>query len=286
MSQIGIPNIDSKLESEILHSMKDVESALREAIEGKYPLVIETSRHLIDAGGKRLRPLMVLLAAQFGNPEAKGIIEAAVVCELTHLGTLYHDDVMDEAPLRRGVESANNRWNNTVAILTGDYLFAKTSQLLADLGPEAVRLQALTFERLVIGQITETQGSSTGKTQLEHYLGVVADKTGSLISASARYGAMISGADAEVMEALTKFGEEIGIVFQLADDIIDIASDSKESGKTPGTDLREGVPTLVTLFILESDDPADLELKQILSAPITDEAIIKRLLPNCETTVH
>ena len=278
MSQIGIPDIDPVLESEILAEMAEVEAFLREAIEGKYPLVIETSRHLVDAGGKRLRPLLVLLASQFGNPKAEGIIEAAVVCELTHLGTLYHDDVMDEAPLRRGVPSANNRWNNTVAILTGDYLFAKTSQLLADLGPEAVRLQALTFERLVIGQITETQGASEGKTQLEHYLSVVADKTGSLISASARYGAMISGADPMVMEALTKFGEEIGIVFQLADDIIDITSDSKESGKTPGTDLREGVPTLVTLFILESEDPADAELRKILSAPITDEVIVQEVI--------
>jgi heptaprenyl diphosphate synthase len=278
MSQIGIPDIDPALEEELLASMAEVESFLREAIEGKYPLVIETSRHLVDAGGKRLRPLLTLIASHFGNPKAKGIIEAAVVCELTHLGTLYHDDVMDEAPLRRGVASANNRWNNTVAILTGDYLFAKTSQLLADLGPEAVRLQALTFERLVIGQITETQGSSSDKTQLEHYLSVVADKTGSLISASARYGAMISGADVKIMDALTKFGEEIGIVFQLADDIIDIASDSKESGKTPGTDLREGVPTLVTLLILESDDPADLELKKILSAPITDEVIVQEVI--------
>jgi heptaprenyl diphosphate synthase len=274
MAQIGIPDIDPVLEKELLASMAEVEVFLRNSIEGKYPLVIETSRHLVDAGGKRLRPLLTLIASHFGNPKAKGIIEAAVVCELTHLGTLYHDDVMDEAPLRRGVESANNRWNNTVAILTGDYLFAKTSQLLADLGPEAVRLQALTFERLVIGQITETQGSSTGKTALEHYLGVVSDKTASLISASARYGAMISGADEKIMEALTKFGEEIGTVFQLADDIIDIASDSKESGKTPGTDLREGVPTLVTLYILESTDPADAELKKLLSAPITDEAIV------------
>ncbi len=274
MSKIGIPDIDPVLEQELLGSMAEVEVLLRGSIEGKYPLVIETSRHLVDAGGKRLRPLLTLIASQFGNPKAKGIIEAAVVCELTHLGTLYHDDVMDEAPLRRGVESANNRWNNTVAILTGDYLFAKTSQLLADLGPEAVRLQAFTFERLVIGQITETQGSSEGKTQLEHYLNVVADKTASLISASARYGAMISGADVKIMDALTKFGEEIGTVFQLADDIIDIASDSKESGKTPGTDLREGVPTLVTLFILESNDPADADLKKILSAPITDEAVV------------
>ena len=278
MTKIGIPDIDPALEQELLASMAQVEVLLRDSIEGKYPLVIETSRHLVDAGGKRLRPLLTLIASQFGNPKAKGIIEAAVVCELTHLGTLYHDDVMDEAPLRRGVESANNRWNNTVAILTGDYLFAKTSQLLADLGPEAVRLQAFTFERLVIGQITETQGSSEGKTQLEHYLNVVADKTASLISASARYGAMISGADTKIMDALTKFGEEIGTVFQLADDIIDIASDSKESGKTPGTDLREGVPTLVTLFILESSDPADAELKKILSAPITDEAVVAQTI--------
>ena len=278
MAQIGIPDIDPVLEKELLASMAEVEVFLRNSIEGKYPLVIETSRHLVDAGGKRLRPLLTLIASHFGNPKAKGIIEAAVVCELTHLGTLYHDDVMDEAPLRRGVESANNRWNNTVAILTGDYLFAKTSQLLADLGPEAVRLQALTFERLVIGQIMETQGSSTDKTALEHYLSVVSDKTASLISASARYGAMISGADEKIMEALTKFGEEIGTVFQLADDIIDIASDSKESGKTPGTDLREGVPTLVTLFILESSDPADAELKKILSAPITDEAVVAQTI--------
>ena len=278
MAQIGIPDIDPVLEKELLASMAEVEVFLRNSIEGKYPLVIETSRHLVDAGGKRLRPLLTLIASHFGNPKAKGIIEAAVVCELTHLGTLYHDDVMDEAPLRRGVESANNRWNNTVAILTGDYLFAKTSQLLADLGPEAVRLQALTFERLVIGQIMDTQGSSTDKTALEHYLSVVSDKTASLISASARYGAMVSGADEKIMDALTKFGEEIGTVFQLADDIIDIASDSKESGKTPGTDLREGVPTLVTLFILESDDPADAELKKILSAPITDEAIVAQTI--------
>lgn len=278
MAKIGIPDIDPRLEKDLLASMAEVEVLLRGSIEGKYPLVIETSRHLVDAGGKRLRPLLALIASHFGDPRAHGIIEAAVVCELTHLGTLYHDDVMDEAPLRRGVESANNRWNNTVAILTGDYLFAKTSQLLADLGPEAVRLQALTFERLVIGQIMETQGSSTNKTALEHYLSVVSDKTASLISASARYGAMISGADEKITDALTKFGEEIGTVFQLADDIIDIASDSKESGKTPGTDLREGVPTLVTLFILESEDPADAELKKILSAPIVDETIVQQTI--------
>lgn len=278
MSQLGIPNLDPKLEVDLLAGMVKVESFIRESIEGKYPLVIETSRHLVDAGGKRLRPLMVLLASHFGDPTAPGLIEAAVVCELTHLGTLYHDDVMDEAPKRRGVDSANKRWDNSIAILTGDYLFAKASLLLAELGPEAVHLQAVTFERLVIGQITETQGSTPGKTLIDHYLAVIADKTGSLIAASARYGGMMSGAPIEVTDTLTEYGEKIGVVFQLADDIIDIASTSGESGKTPGTDLREGVPTLITLFVLQSEDPADDELKQILSAPITDEAIVESTL--------
>ena len=279
----GIPKLDVKLELSLRSDMKKVEDLLRTQIQGDYPLVIETSRHLVEAGGKRLRPLLALLAAQFGDHGKREVIEAAVVCELTHLATLYHDDVMDEAPLRRGVESANARWNNTVAILTGDYLFAKASDLLADLGPEAVRLQARTFERLVIGQITETQGSTPGKSMLEHYLAVVADKTGSLIATSARFGALLSGATPEVVEALTSFGEKIGVVFQLADDVIDIASESNESGKTPGTDLREGVPTLVTLFVLESTDPADAQLKAILSAPITDEAVVAETLKTLRT---
>ncbi len=274
----GIPHLDLKLELSLRSDMKRVEELLRKQIKGDYPLVIETSRHLVDAGGKRLRPLLTLLSAQFGDPKRDGIIQAAVVCELTHLATLYHDDVMDEAPLRRGVESANTRWNNTVAILTGDYLFAKASDLLADLGPEAVRLQARTFERLVIGQITETQGSTEGLSALDHYLKVVSDKTGSLIATAARFGGMLSGATSSEIDALTRFGEKIGVVFQLADDVIDIASETSESGKTPGTDLREGVPTLVTIFVLESLDPVDLQLKAILSAPITDEEVVSSTL--------
>ena len=283
MSPIGIAGLDPKFEASIVADMDKVEALLRSHIVGKYPFVIETSRHLVEAGGKRLRPLLVLLAAQFGDPTSQKVIDAAVVCELTHLATLYHDDVMDEAPKRRGVESANNRWGNSVAILTGDYLFAKTSLLLADLGPEAVRLHALTFERLVIGQITETQGSTKGKSMLDHYLSVVADKTGSLIAASANYGALLSGASAEARHILTEYAEKIGIVFQLADDIIDIASTSNESGKTPGTDLREGVLTLVTLFVMESTDPADEDLKRILAAPITDEAIVASTIERLRT---
>jgi heptaprenyl diphosphate synthase len=221
---------------------------------------------------------LTLISSHFGDSTRKEIIPAAVVCELTHLATLYHDDVMDEAPLRRGVESANNRWGNTIAILTGDYLFSKASDLLADLGPEAVRLQARTFERLVIGQIMETQGPQNGEDPLAHYLRVVGDKTGSLIATSARFGGMLSGASREVTETLTKFGEQIGIAFQLADDVIDIASDSNESGKTPGTDLREGVPTLVTLNVMASGKSEDAELQRLLSAPIRDEETVAQVL--------
>jgi heptaprenyl diphosphate synthase len=278
MPRLGVPNLDSKLEDSLVADMQRVENLLRSHIEGDYPLVVETSRHLVEAGGKRLRPLLTLIAAQFGDPTKSGIVEAAVVCELTHLATLYHDDVMDEAPLRRGVESANNRWGNSVAILTGDYLFAKASDLLADLGPEAVRLQAKTFERLVIGQINETQGKTPGLSMIDHYLKVVSDKTGSLIATSARFGALLSGADSATVETLTKFGEKVGIAFQIADDLLDVQSDSTESGKTPGTDLKEGVPTLVTLYVMASTDPADKDLAERLSKAIPESEISKTIL--------
>lgn len=278
MSTFGIPNVAPALEAQLISQMAQVESLLRSHTRSEYPFVDETAHHLVAAGGKRLRPLLTLLTAQYGDPTGQGVIAAAVACEITHLATLYHDDVMDEAPLRRGVESANMRWGNTIAILTGDFLFAKSSDLLADLGPEAVRLQARTFERLVIGQILETQGPSEGQDPLEHYLKVVADKTGSLIAASARYGGMISGAPAAITDTVTIFGEKIGVAFQLADDVIDIASESNQSGKTPGTDLREGVPTLVTLNVMKSNDPADAELKRLLSAPIEDETTVQQVL--------
>lgn len=278
MSSFGIPDLDPALEADLVRGMQGVEELLREHIKGDYPLVEETSRHLVAAGGKRLRPLLTLIASHFGDSTRKEVIPAAVVCELTHLATLYHDDVMDEAPLRRGVESANNRWGNTIAILTGDYLFSKASDLLADLGPEAVRLQARTFERLVIGQIMETQGPQNSEDPLAHYLRVVGDKTGSLIATSARFGAMLSGAPREIVETLTTFGEQIGIAFQLADDVIDIASESNQSGKTPGTDLREGIPTLVTLNVMASDKSEDAELKRLLSAPIHDEDVVAQVL--------
>ena len=199
--------------------------------------------------------------------------------ELTHLASLYHDDVMDEADLRRGAASANARWDNHVAILTGDFLFSKSSELTADLGADAVRIQARTFTRLVEGQILETLGPTGGEDPLEHYLRVVAGKTGSLIATSARYGARFSGAPRDVEEALTEYGEKVGVAFQLSDDILDVASETEVSGKTPGTDLREGVPTLPVLIAKRSTDPADARLLELLDSDLDqDDALLTETL--------
>jgi len=267
----GLPSVDQTLAADLRAGMAAVEQLLRDSVKSDYPFVTEASSHLAAAGGKRFRPLLVLLAAQFGDRHAPGVVPAAVVVELTHLATLYHDDVMDEAPMRRGAPSANSRWDNTVAILTGDFLFAKASQILADLGPEAVRIQARTFERLCTGQIRETVGPAVGDDPVEHYLSVVADKTGSLIATSGRFGAMLSGADDATVDVLTRFGERVGVAFQLADDLLDVASDSAESGKTPGTDLREGVATLPVLHARRSADPADRHLLDLLAGDLTDD---------------
>ncbi|MGH3496536.1 MAG: polyprenyl synthetase family protein [Nocardioidaceae bacterium] len=252
--------------------MADVEQRLFDAVTSEADFVTEAARHLLSAGGKRIRPLLVLLAAEFGDPKADGIVSSALVVELTHVATLYHDDVMDEASLRRGALSANARWDNNVAILTGDFLFARASDLVSDLGPEAVRIQSRTFSRLVQGQIRETLGPVGGADPLDHYLSVVTDKTGSLIATSALFGAMMAGAPQAVRAALIQYGDRIGTAFQLSDDIIDIASDSGELGKTPGTDLRAGVPTLPVLMARRSADPADHRLVTLLDSDLAHDA--------------
>jgi len=277
-SSLALPILDPELESRLRARLLEVETALEVAIRSEASFVTEAARHLMHAGGKRFRPLLVLLAAETGDPDADGVVTAACVVELTHLASLYHDDVMDEAVLRRGAESANARWDNLVAILTGDFLFSKSSELTAELGADAVRIQAQTFTRLVEGQILETLGPGEDDDPLDHYLRVVAGKTGSLIAASARYGARFSGAPLEVEEALTAYGERVGTAFQLSDDILDIASDSDESGKTPGTDLREGVPTLPVLIAQRSTDPADARLLELLGSDLSDDALHREAL--------
>jgi len=270
VSGLALPVADPALSARLAERMEVVEKALYSHVQSRTAYVTEAASHLLAAGGRRFRPLLVLLAAETGEqPDADGVIDAACVVELTHVGSLYHDDVMDEADLRRGADSANARWDNHVAILTGDFLFAKSSELTAGLGPDAVRIQAETFARLVEGQILETvkpEGDA-----LAHYLDVVAGKTGSLIATSARYGARFGGASTEVEEALAAYGEIVGSAFQLSDDIVDIASESEELGKASGTDLREGVPTLPVLMAQQYQGPEHARLLELLDSDLSDD---------------
>jgi heptaprenyl diphosphate synthase len=277
VSKISLPPqlrkvVDKNLIKEIQEGLENVETALLEAVTHTDPVANVTSRHLLEAGGKRLRPVLVLLGASLGDATKDEVIKAAVVVELTHLATLYHDDVMDRAPMRRGVPTAHEVWGNSVAILTGDLLFARASQIVSRLGGRALTLQADTFERLCLGQLHETLGPQNGEDPIEHYLQVLADKTGSLIAASAELGVVYGDAPDEYREPLRNYGEKVGVAFQLIDDVIDILSD--ESGKTPGTDLRAGVPTLPTLLLRAqaATDPKAQELVEIIDAGLEDDA--------------
>ena len=277
MSKIVLPPqlrkvVDKALLKKIQSGLEQVEVQLLEAVTHTDPVANVTSRHLLEAGGKRLRPVLVLLGAALGDDTKDEVTKAAVVVELTHLATLYHDDVMDRAPMRRGVPTAHEVWGNSVAILTGDLLFARASQIVSRLGGKALSLQADTFERLCLGQLHETMGPQEGDDPIAHYIQVLADKTGSLIAASAELGVVYGDGPDEYREPMRIYGEKVGVAFQLIDDVIDIVSDA--SGKTPGTDLRAGVPTMPTLLLRAhaATDPKAQELVEIIDAGLEDDA--------------
>ena len=270
------------LDRRVSDGLSRVEQQLRDAVRQADPLADEASRHLVQAGGKRARPTLTLLAAHLGEPGRPEVEQAAVVVELTHLATLYHDDVMDGAQVRRGAPSAHARWGNTVAILTGDLLFARASSIVADLGPAAVRIQAATFERLCLGQLHETIGPRDGQDPVTHYLQVLSDKTGSLIATSARFGAMFAGCPDPVQQVMVDYGERVGVAFQLADDVIDLTSVAAVSGKTPGTDLREHVPTMPALLVRrQAETVGDAESREIvalLDGDLADDNVLAQLV--------
>ncbi len=266
-------------------SLAQVEDLLMAELGAGDEVMTEAATHLAKAGGKRFRPMFAILAAQFGaDPGSRDVITSATVVEMIHLATLYHDDVMDEAQLRRGAQSANARWTNSVAILSGDYLFARASRLVSTLGPEAVLIIADTFAELVTGQMRETIGAKPGDDPIEHYLKVVWEKTGSLIAAAGRFGARAADAKPEDVERLARIGDVIGTAFQVSDDIIDISSVTTDSGKTPGTDLREGVHTLPVLYALRGDDETSDRLRTLLldadgsARALTDDAEVHEAL--------
>ncbi|WP_370894491.1 polyprenyl synthetase family protein [Janibacter sp. GXQ6167] len=275
---LRLPGASKELAARLADGLARVEALITERTANEDDFITEANRHLAEAGGKRFRPLLAMLMAELGEGINDEVIAAAAGVELTHLASLYHDDVMDEADLRRGAPSANAQYNNSTAILVGDLLFGTASDIIADLGPVAVKIQAQTFIRLCSGQIRDDRPCPDDQDPREYYRGVLADKTGVLIATAARYGAMFGGASEEVIALATEYGERLGIAFQMADDLIDISSESMEMGKMPGTDLREGKRTLPVLNVLASDDPADDELKELLLGDVSDDAVLARAL--------
>jgi heptaprenyl diphosphate synthase len=278
----GVDFGDAAFATNVRDGVARIEQLMETELRGSDDLMTEAVLHLFEAGGKRFRPLFTVLSAQLGpRPDADEVTIAGAVIEMVHLATLYHDDVMDEAQVRRGAPSANLRWGNNVAILAGDYLFATASRLVSRLGPNAVRIIAETFAQLVTGQMRETRGideGANGADPIEHYLKVVYEKTACLIGAAGQFGAMFSGADEDQIQRLSRLGSIVGTVFQISDDIIDIDSDPDESGKLPGTDLREGVHTLPVLYALQ-DTGADADrLRELLVGPIDDDARVAEAL--------
>ncbi len=257
---------ERKFADAIEQGLKTVEAGLLDQMRFADEIADVTSRYLLDAGGKRVRPVLTLLTAQLGTGNTANVITAAQAVEITHLASLYHDDVMDEAQMRRGVPSAQNVWGNSVAILTGDLLFARASKLISSLGERAITLQANTFERLCLGQLHETIGPRHDEDPVAHYLQVLSDKTGSLIATAAEVGVIFSNAPEEYVIPVRTFGEKIGVAFQLVDDIIDLSTETDKTGKAAGTDLRAGVSTLPLLYLRElsaTDSDADDLLRRI-----------------------
>ncbi|MBK8468589.1 MAG: polyprenyl synthetase family protein [Candidatus Phosphoribacter sp.] len=271
-SVLSLPAVSPALAVRLGEGMARVDALLRATVDHADPFVATASGHLLAAGGKRFRPTLTLLAADACGGITDEVVAAAVGVELTHLASLYHDDVMDQATVRRGVPSVNAAYDNSTAILVGDLLFGKASEIVAGLGADAVLIQAQTFVRLCHGQIRDTQACPPGQDPVEYYLDVLADKTGVLVATAARYGAMFAGGSAAQVEVLRAYGARLGMAFQLADDIIDIASDGTESGKTPGTDLREGVDTLAVLYAKASVAEGDSRLQELLGSDLRDDA--------------
>jgi heptaprenyl diphosphate synthase len=256
---------DPALEADLRRRLSEVEEALIKVVHSDVPLVSEAGGYLLAAGGKRFRPLLVLLGGRFGDPGDSRLVPGAVAIELTHLATLYHDDVIDEADDRRGIPSANARWDNTVAILTGDFLFARASQIASDLGTDVTRLMARTIAEVCEGQIREAQIMGRIETEEAGYLDVIRRKTASLIGTSCRLGGLVSDADPDVVERLERFGRALGMAFQLSDDIMDLTADRAVLGKEPGADLREGVYTLPVIHALRGSARRE-ELRSLLAS--------------------
>ncbi|HUQ39378.1 MAG TPA: polyprenyl synthetase family protein [Acidimicrobiales bacterium] len=245
-----------------------VEARLATSVAVADPYLSDVAGHLLQAGGKRWRPLLATAAARAGGRSvSEDVLWGGAAVELVHLGSLYHDDVIDQADTRRGVPSVNARWSNLVAVLAGDFLLAKASEIAAGLGTEIAGLLAATIGRMCQGQVLELRdGFSLDRTE-DAYLASIDGKTASLLSTSARVGALTAGLDRAAVEAFTAFGHCVGVVFQICDDILDVIGTEEELGKPAGNDIVEGVYTLPVLRALR-DSEAGPELRELLGRPV------------------
>ena len=248
-----------------------VEAALLAAVRTRDAYLTELASHLIVAGGKRLRPVMTIAAAQVGAKAevSEDVIQGAIACELVHLGSLYHDDVMDESTMRRGVDTVNAKWGNLQAIVAGDFLLARASGIAASLGNEIAGLLARTIAELCEGQIEELQHTYSVARTVPSYLVSIEGKTASLFATSARIGGLVAGHDADVVDALTNYGTAFGMVFQIVDDILDVIATDAELGKRAGHDMEEGVYTLPVLLTLAQQSSESDELRSFLGKPLS-----------------
>lgn len=254
--------------------MAAVERRLYEATTAADPALTEIAQHLLAAGGKRYRPLLALLASELGPASDGRPVEAGVAVELIHVGSLYHDDVIDEADTRRGASSANTNWTNTAAILAGDFLMARASETAAShLSQESVRLLAATYAELVEGQTLELGLDFDLSHGIDAYEAVIGRKTASLIATSARLGAMASDADPGTVELVTSWAREVGMVFQIADDALDLVATADELGKPAGSDIREGKFTLPVLLALDGPDGDRVRKLLEQPEPYADETV-------------
>ncbi|GDX15139.1 geranylgeranyl pyrophosphate synthase [Actinomycetes bacterium] len=256
-----------------------VESALRHSVQTADAYLTEIASHLIVAGGKRLRPVLAVAAAQVGTdaPVADQVIQGAIACELVHLGSLYHDDVMDESTTRRGVETVNAKWGNLQAIVAGDFLLARASEIAASLGNEVSGLLARTIGRLCEGQVEELRHTYDRGRTVPSYLVSIQGKTASLFATSARIGSLMAGHSRQITDTITNVADAYGMVFQIVDDVLDIVATDEQLGKPAGHDLEEGVYTLPVLLTLAADTAESRELYDLLGSPLTAKERTKAL---------
>jgi heptaprenyl diphosphate synthase len=272
----GLAIQDGALEAEVRRRLAEVEAGLEKAVRSDSDFVSEAASYLVSAGGKRFRPMLLLLGGYFGDPTDPRLIQGAVAIEIVHLATLYHDDVIDEAVSRRGHTSVNATWGNTVAILTGDFLFARASEISADLGTDVSRLLARTIATLCDGQIREVELSGRATADEGAYMEIIRRKTAALIATSCRLGGMLSDAPTEAIERLDDLGMALGMAFQLSDDIMDVVSTEAELRKEPGQDMREGVYTLPVLYALQDEEKGELA-ELLADGPLEDERLSRAL---------